>query len=240
MLAVITLSSTAVAGVKVSGDVSQIQTVAVVGYSFYRDVQMEEGSLFNPKAGFVELTEEDPEYLMMQEADEHVLEALQTLGTFSVIPREDVLANELYQSSTKDPAKKRNLAWYFPKDYREIKLKKKSAMALCEALGVDAVVLIQFKHALSESTSTTLGVFGKSKKSIALKGEITMFDKAGKEIISGSAKSDYMVRSTGQSWGPQDEGVSFEKEQDAANMDQFWPTLLSGFLEDLHKDLGRE
>ena len=41
---------------------------------------MEEGSLFNPKAGFVELTEEDPEYLMMQEADEHVLEALQTLG----------------------------------------------------------------------------------------------------------------------------------------------------------------
>jgi hypothetical protein len=239
-LAVTALNSAAVAAVKVHGDVSQIQTVAVVGYSFYRDVEMEVGTPFKPKAGFVELTEEDPEYLMMQEADERVLEALQALGTFSVMPREEVLANEFYQSSTKDPSKKFNLAWYFPKDYREVKLKKKSAKAFCEALGVDAVVLIEFKHALSESSSTTLGVFGKSKKSIALKGEITMFDRDGTEIISGSAKSDSMVRSTSQSWGDQDDGVSFEKEQDAANMDQFWSTLLTGYLEDLQQDLGQE
>jgi hypothetical protein len=239
-LAVTALNSAAVAGIKVHGDVSQIKTVAVVGYSFYRDVEMEVGSPFKPKAGFVELTEEDPEYLMMQEADERVLEVLQALGTFSVMPREDVLANELYQSSTKDPSKKFNLAWYFPKDYREIKLKKKNAKALCEALGVDAVVMIEFKHAMSESSSSTLGVFGKSKKSIALKGEITMFDRQGTEIISGSAKSDSMVRSTSQSWGDQDDGVSFEKEQDAANMDQFWSALLTGYLEDLQKDLGQE
>lgn len=240
VLAVTAFNHAAVAGVKVQGDLSQIQTVAVVGYSFYRDVQMEVGNPFKPKAGFVELTEEDPEYLMMQEADERVLEALQALGTFSVMPREDVLANDYYQSSTKDPSKKRNLSWYFPKDYREVKLKKGGAKALCEALGVDAIVLIEFKHALSESTQSTLGVFGKSKKSIALKGEITMIDRAGTEIISGSAKSESMVRSTGQSWGNQEDGVSFEKERDAANIDQFWSALLTGYLDDLKKDLGQE
>jgi len=239
-LAVTVLNTAAIAGVKVHGDLSKIKTVAVVGYSFYRDVQMEEGSLFNPKAGFVELTEEDAEYLMMQEADERVLETLRALGAFSVMPREEVLANEFYQSSTKDPSKKRNLAWYFPKDYREIKLKKQSAKALCEALGVDAIVLIEFKHALSESTTTTLGIFGKGKKSIALKGEITMFGRDGTEIISGSAKSDSMVRSTSQSLGGQDNGVSLDKEQDAPNMDQFWSGLLTGYLEDLRKDLGQE
>ena len=236
--AVALLNTAATAAVKVRTDaMSEIETVAVVGYSFYRNVEMEDASPFKLKREFVELTEDDPEYIMMQQADERVLEALQALGTFALMPREEVLANEFYQSETKDPAKKRNLAWYFPKDYREVKLKKKSAIALCEALGVDAVLLIEFKHAGSESTSTTLGVFGKSKSSIALKGEITMFDRTGKEVISGSAKSDSMVRSEGRSWGNQDNGVSFEKEQDAPNMDEFWATLLTGFLQDLDKDL---
>lgn len=237
IFAVTLLSTNASAAVKVEGDLSQIQTVAVVGYSFYRQVQMEEASPFKLKPEFVELAEDDPEYLMMQVADERVLEALQALGTFSVIPREEVLANEFYQSSTKDPSKKLNLAWYFPKDYREVKLKKKSAAALCEALGVDAVLLIEFKHALSEQSSSTLGVFGKKKSFIALKGEITMFDRTGKEVIAGSAKSESMVRSTSQSWGNQDDGVSFEKGREAADMDTFWSALLSDFLEELNKDL---
>lgn len=240
VLAVTSLSSIADAAVKVRGDLSQVQTVAVVGYSFYRDVQMEEASPFKLKPEFVELTEDDPEYTMMQVADDRVLEIVRSLGAFRVLPREEVLANEYYQSLSKDPSKKINLSWYFPKDYREIKLKKNSAAALCEALGVDAVMLIQFKHAISETSSSTLGVFGKKKKSLALKGEITMFDKTGSEIISGSAKSESMVRSTSKSWGNEDDGVSFEKEQDGSDMDTFWDTLLSGFLADLEKDIKSE
>lgn len=235
-LAVTSLSTTSGAAVKVRDDLSQIGTVAVVGYSFYRDVQMEKASPFKLKREFVQLTEDDPEYSMMQVADERVLAAMQELGSFSVVPREEVLGNEFYQSSTNDPTKKRNLAWYFPKGYREVKLKKKSAAELCEALGVDAVVLIEFKHALSESSSTTLSVFGKTKSSIALKGEITMFDKTGNEIIAGSAKSDSMVRSTSKSLGNENESGSIGKEQDAANMDTFWSDLLSGFLVELDKD----
>jgi hypothetical protein len=240
IFAVTLLNSVATAAVKVRTEaMSEIETVAVVGYSFNRIVEMEDASPFKLKREFVELTEDDPEYHMMQEADERVLEALQALGTFTLMPREEVLANEFYQSETKDPAKKRNLSWYFPKGYREVKLKKKSAVALCEALGVDAVVLIEFKHAGSESSSTTLGVFGKSKSSIALKGEITMFDRTGTEVISGSAKSDSMVRSESKSWGDADNGVSFEKEQDGPNMDEFWSTLLVGFLQDLDNDLSK-
>ncbi len=168
------LSTAANAGVKVSADeVAQIETVAVVGYSFYRDVELEKASLSKMKRDVIELTDTDAEYLMMQEADEHVLEMLKGLGTFTVMPREEVLANELYQSETKDPESKMALNWYFPKGYQVIKLKKKNAKALCEALGVDAVVLIEFKHAGGTQGSNWGGVYNKSKKLIGLNGEIT-------------------------------------------------------------------
>jgi hypothetical protein len=111
------LSTAANAGVKFRADeVAQIETVAVVGYSFWRDVEFEDASPFKMKQEVIELT------------------------------GEEVLANELYQSETKDPESKLALNWYFPKGYQVIKLKKKNAVALCEALGVDAVVLIEFKH----------------------------------------------------------------------------------------------
>jgi hypothetical protein len=212
--------------------------VAVVGYSFWRDPQREEASLFKMKQEIIELKETDAEYIMMQEADERVLEVLQGLGTFSVIPREEVLANELYQSETKDPESKLAANWYFPKDYRVIKLKKKNAIALCEALGVDAVVLIEFKHAGGKKTSSYGGVYSKSKTEIALKGDITMFDRTGNEVISGSVKSEKLLRGTSQGWGDQDDGISVETEHDAADMDGFYHGLLSSYLDKLNRDLG--
>ena len=96
------LSTAANAGVKVRADeLAQVETVAVVGYSFWRDVEMEGGSPFKMKNEVIELTDTDAEYLMMQEADERVLEALQALGTFIVLPREEVLAKELVSGSAK-------------------------------------------------------------------------------------------------------------------------------------------
>ena len=171
-----------------------------------------------------------------------MLEALQSLGTFTVMPREEVLGNEYYVEETKDPSKKMNLAWYFPKGYREAKLKKKSAIAFCEALGVDAVLMIEFKHSLSsESTSTGFGVTkSEETTSIALKGEITMFDSTGKELISGSAKSRSMPRRMAQSWSGSGDSIAFEKEQNIADEARLWPELLQDFLNELEEDLAQE
>ena len=235
------LSTAANAGVKVRADeVAQIETVAVVGYSFWRDVEFEDASLFKMKQEIIELQDTDAEYLMMQEADERVLEALQSLGTFTVIPREEVLANELYQSETKDPESKLALNWYFPKGYQVIKLKKKNAVALCEALGVDAVVLIEFKHAGGTKGSNWGGVYSKKKTIIALNGEITMFDRTGKELISGSAKSEKLEKGSTRGWGDQDNGISVEVDAGKANPDEFYPGLLSSYLHELNKELSQK
>lgn len=235
------LSTAANAGVKVSVDeMAQVETVAVVGYSFHRDVELEEASFTKLTREVIELTDTDAEYLMMQEADERVLEMLQGLGTFTVMPREEVLANELYQSETKDPESKMALNWYFPKGYQVIKLKKKNAKALCEALGVDAVVLIEFKHAGGTQGSNWGGIYNKSKKLIGLNGEITMFDRNGKELISGSAKSEKLEKSSTRGWGSQDNGVSVEVEAGRADADEFYASLLSGFLTDLEKELSHQ
>ena len=238
VFAVALLSTAANAGVKVHADeLAQIETVAVVGYSFWRDVEFEEASPFKMKQEVIELQDTDAEYIMMQEADDRVLEVLQALGTFTVIPREEVLANELYLSETKDPESKLALNWYFPKGYRVIKLKKKNAVALCEALGVDAVMLIEFKHGGGTKGSSWGGVYSKEKTVIALDGEITMFDRNGKELISGTAKSETLEKGSTRGWGDQDNGVSVEVEAGSANPDEFYPGLLSGFLADLNKDL---
>ena len=115
LFALTLLSTTATATIKVRGDMSHIQSVAVVGYSFLRDVQYEEASITKFKRELIPLTEDDPEYVMMQEADDRVMEALQSLGPFTVMPREEVLANEFYQSETKDrPRQQQNCPAAFP------------------------------------------------------------------------------------------------------------------------------
>ena len=241
IFAITLLATTANAGFKVrAADMAEIETVAVVGYSFWREVQMEEASITKFKREVIELKDTDAEYLMMQEADDRVMEMLQGLGSFAVLPREEVLANELYQSETKDPESKLALNWYFPKDYQVIKLKKKNAVALCEALGVDAVVLIEFKHAGGTKGSGIGGIYNKTKTEIALKGEITMFDRSGKEVISGSVKSEKLLRGTSQGWGDQENGISINTEQDAPNMDEFYPGLLSSYLLELDKNLSQK
>jgi hypothetical protein len=235
------LNSVAIAGVKVSSaEVAQLDKVALVGYSFYREVQHEEASLFTMTPKEIELTPEDPEFIMMQAADDRVLELLKKGGAFVVIPQEEVFANALYQSSTKDPESKLIANWYFPDQFRVIKLKKKDAMALCEALGVDAVVQIDFKHAGGTSGSSTMGVFSKSKTSYALKGEITMIDKTGKTLISGEVKSDKSVKRTGRSFGNEDSGISIDGGGTETDAGEFYSGLLNSYIEELNKELGYE
>lgn len=241
------LSTTATAAVKVHGDMSHIQSVAVVGYSFLRHAQLEEASITKFKREIIQLTEDDSEYIMMQEADDRVMEALQTLGPFTVMPREEVFANEFYQSATKDPAKKWNKSWYFPKGYREVKLKKKSAIALSEALGVDAVIHIHFNNSsqTTKGSSNWGGVYSTSTKISVLKGEISMFDSTGKELISGKIKSEEVEGATTRSWGSASSGglsagVGVEIEGEAPDIGNVYDILLESFMERLHRELDGE
>lgn len=227
----------AMAGMKFDAPgVERLASVALVGYSFYRTVELEQSGPFAmPK--IKELKPADPEFRMIEEADDRVLQLLQKAGSFSVLPQEEVFASALYQSSTKDPKSKLAANWYFPGQFRVIDLKKKGAMALCEALGVDAVLQISFKHDESESSTAVSGVFGKTKSYLALKGEITMIDKAGNVLISGSVKSDSLVRSSTRTWGDEEGAGAVEINRDAPGIDDLYSKLLNDYLEKLGKAL---
>jgi hypothetical protein len=102
------------AGVKFNmGEVAKIGSVALVGYSFYRTVEFEESSPFAMQKRIKELKPADPEFIMIEEADDRVMQLLQKAGVFSILPQEDVFANASYQSSTKDPKSKLVANWYF-------------------------------------------------------------------------------------------------------------------------------
>ena len=239
--AVSLLSASASAGLKISSpEIAELQSVAVVGYSFYRDVEMEPASPFKFKREVIELKEDDPEFKMMQVADDRVMGLLQKGGIFTVLDPASVLANEYYVKSTKDPKKKLVANWYFPEGYRDIKLKKKVAVKLCEELGVDAVVQIAFKHTGGTSTSTHLGVFSKSKTKIAMKGDIIMIDRNGKTLISGSVKSDKLVKETDRSITNPSIGVTFDTGGEKTDVELFFNSLLYGYLVELNKELGYE
>lgn len=238
--AILIVTAGATARIKVDKvGLADVQTVALVGYSFLRVLEMEDASPFKLKREFKELKPEDAEYVMMQNADDGVLEVLQNGGTFTVLPYSEVFESELYQSSTKDPAKKLSLNWYYPDQFRVIKLKKANAIALCEELGVDAVVQIHFKHAVSESSSKTLGILGKTKKFIALKGTVTVIDKSGKTLISGNIKSTKKMKSKKRSFGNQsDNGVQIETSNEDVDEKKFFDGLLASYLERLDEGLG--
>jgi hypothetical protein len=219
---------------------SNIESVALVGYSFYRVVEMESASPFKLKPQFVELTPEDPEYLMMQEADNRVVALLQGLQPLTLSPQKEVFENEEYQSLSKDPAKRINLSWYFPEDFQDLKRNKSNAAKLAEALNVDAVLWVQFTHKESESSTTTLGAFGKNKKFIRLKGEISLFDRAGNKVISGSLKSEKIMKSSRRAIGAVGEYASGIEIQTAKNIiadDDLWFPLLESYLAALEKEL---
>ena len=245
-LAVITVmlmvtAADAAAGLKISSaDIEKLESVAVVGYSFFRDVDMEPASPFKLKREVVQLQADDQEFKMLQVADDRVMEAIRRGGTFTLMDPAAVLTNEIYISSTKDPNKKLIQNWYFPEGYRDIKLKKKNAIALCEALGVDAVVQLSFKHSLSSTSSSTLGVFNKKTEFKSLKGEITMIDKNGKTLISGSLKSEKFEEGTTRSYSIPGNGVEINPDHDKPAAPDLFDNMLNGYMMTLSRELGHE
>ncbi len=172
------------------GALAKLEKVAIISVSFKR---------FNDPKN--ELQWDDPEYVMMHGAGDDVLEIISAAGSFEVVRPEDVVANLKYESLTDDSGKIHSYNYYYPHGYRRIKLakSKKEAMALCEALGVDAVVQAYFSE-YGKSTSSG-SVFGPStsNNSSVLTGEVTMIDKNGKTLISGKSKAGAV--STGSSIG---------------------------------------
>ena len=241
LCAILMLTPGAAAKMKVDDTgIATIETVALVGYSFYRSVEMEPASPFKLKREFVELTSEDPEYLMMQEAGGRVIEALQKTKAFEVTAQGDVFASAEYQSLSKDPTKRKNLAWYFPGDFQDLKSNKSNASKLAEALGVDAVLWVQFTHKESESTMTTLGAFGKKKKFVKLKGEVTLFDRSGNKLISGSVKSKKILKSTRRAIGAVGDyasGIEIQTQKKVIAADDLWFPLLEDYLVKLEAGL---
>ncbi len=238
------LSPNAFAGLKVNdSEISKLNKVAVVGYSFYRDSDalFEDASVFKFKREVRVLETEDPEYVVMQNAGDQVLAAIAKGGAFSVVSRADVFENPVYESSTTDPEKKKALNWYFPYEYRVIKLKKANAIALCEALGVDAVVQIHFSYPVRENSSNTLGVFGTSKRFLVMKGQITLIDSNGKSLVSGNIKSEKVKESSGIELGNSESSAGstgIRTGDTVANV--LYPTLLTSYLQRLVKELGYE
>jgi hypothetical protein len=241
LVAILALIPTAAAKVKVDdAGIAKIESVALIGYSFYRNVEMEPTSPFKLKPEFIKLTPEDPEYLMMQEASGRVLEVIQMKQAFEVIPQGEVFANGEYQSLSKDPSKRINLAWYFPNDFRDLKRNKANASKLAVALDVDAVLWIQFTHKSSGSNVTTLGSFGKQKEYVRLKGEITLFDRSGKKLISGSVKSKEILKSTRRAIGAVGEyatGIEIQTQKKVIAADDLWFPLLEDYLANLEAKL---
>jgi hypothetical protein len=238
LLAILLISPSTFARLKIdTSKLNQIESVALVGYSFFRDVEMEPPSLSNLKPKAVQLSPYDPEYKMMQEAAERIVEKLQKVQPFELVSKETVFANEQYQSLSKDPKKRWALNWYFPGEYRDMKKDKKNAVALAEALDVDAVLWIHVKHGRSSKSS---GGFGKSKKNnfINLKGELTLFDRAGKQLISGSVKSKKLLKSSSQSFGAGD-GVEIELADGSTRADELWFPLLESYLANLEMELAK-
>ena len=217
LFATLLICTNASAAVKVDkAAVAKLGNIAVVSVAFR-------------KGENTDMWEDDPEYIMIHNAADHVLAELSKGGSFEVTPATEVVEHPQYESLTKDSSFLDKAMNYYPDGYRKLKLSKKNAGVLAETFGVDAVLLLKFT-----SHGKSSGNFIKKTNSFVLTGEITMIDKNGKTLISGKAKSQPQV--TGTTWGgPGD--TEFEQSKKSP---EFYSELFASFMEDLQNDLGYE
>jgi len=203
--------------------IAELQKVAVVSVSFRRANLPDDI-----------LLEDEPEYVVMHEAGNYVLEIIGAGGNFEAIEPAKVVANPQYESLTDEISKFHGYNNYYPHGYRRIKLSKakKEAAAFCEALGVDAVVQIRFTGH-SESTSSG-NVFSGTRTNTALvqTGEVTMIDKNGKVLISGKSSSGPIQAGSSRSVG------SIEFDTSSSKPTGLHANLMSSYLGHLRQDLG--
>ena len=111
-------------------------------------------------------------------------------------------------------------------------------MALCEALGVDAIVQMHFSCSGRSSTQGTAGI-SRGKNYLVMKGEITITDRNGKTLVSGNIKSDKKQSSSGMEMGDSaSSSGSVGIGTSETGIDVLYPSLLTSFLQKLTKKLG--
>jgi len=202
--------------------IAKLEKVAIISISFKR--------YNDPKN---ELRSDDPEYIMMHGAGDDVMQILSAGGSFEVVAPEEVVANPKYESLTVDSGKIHSYNNYYPHGYRKINLakSKKGAMALCETLGVDAVVQVFFSgYGTSSSSGSVFGPSTTSNSSI-LTGEVTMIDRSGKVLISGKSKSGPVHAGSSVGRG----SISIKTSERPTD---FRTQQLDSFLGHLRQDLG--
>jgi len=195
--------------------IAELGKVAVISVSFRRN-------------NTEELPASHPEYIMMHSAQARVMEIISQAGTFELTEPAEVVENPQYASLTEDSSKFHSYNYYYPNGYRKIKLSKakKEAVALCEALGVDAVVQVYF----SGYGKSSGGGFTQNNAQV-MSGEVTMVDKNGKTLLSGKAKSS--PQHSGTSWGGGSVQVGNPNKPSG-----FHERMFANFLGHLRQDLG--
>jgi len=203
--------------------IAELNRVAVVSVSFRRANMPGD-----------ELPEGVPEYVVMHDAGDNVLALIAVAGDFEVIPPSEVVANPQYESLTDDISKFHGYNNYYPHGYRRIKLSKakKEAVALCSALGVDAVVQVDFGGYGKSSSSGNVFTGTKTNTAIVLSGEVTMIDKNGAILVSGKAKSAPIHE--GSSWSR----GSIEIDTSGGKPTGFHADLMESYLGHLRLDMG--
>jgi hypothetical protein len=195
--------------------IAELGKVAVISVSFKRN-------------NTIELPASHPEYVMMDTAEARVMEIISQAGTFELTDASEVVEHPQYASLTEDSGKFHSYNYYYTHGYRKIKLSKakKEAVALCEALGVDAVVQLYFSGYGKSS-----GGMMTQNNSVVMTGEVTMVDKNGKTLISGKAKSS--PQHSGTTWSKGSVEIS-----DPNKPSGFYERMFASFLGHLRQDLG--
>ena len=106
------------------------------------------------------------------------------------------------------------------------------AVALCEALGVDAVMQINISGYSQSSGSGNIFTGSKTNTAMVQTGEVTMIDKSGKVLISGKAKSGPVHESSSRTIG------SIEIDTGGGKPTGLHANLMYSYLGHLRQDLG--
>ncbi len=203
-------------------------TVAVVGYSFARD----EISMYGPNASDqkrrkpIKLTADDHEHIVMHAALNNVLDVFKAQYDIEFIAGRNVVSNSYYKSISKNPSKKASRGMVYPLGYRDLSLKKDRAMQLCEELGVDAVLDIEFTYepVVNAVQVDSFNIFETLDRVLMLKSELRLIDRNGKVLLSGVTRSEPFSTSDGL--------VTSEPP-----VRSYYPSLLVSYLNALKQDL---
>ena len=177
---------------------SQIDTVAVVTIDYDRNAQTSGGGLGALKSLGKMIGMDDPvgeeEQVFYNNFTADVMKVITDYSSFDVKEIGEYFKNPTYLTLSKEPKKNP----YTPEGYRKIKFNDETPYTeLCDALNVDAIIVINFTYAKSEQK-----VMMVTKTLQTLWGTMKMVNKSGEQVLKAKIKSDSVEFSSGISMLP--------------------------------------